>query len=85
MSRLGRQSAGIPACPAPPVRSRSGAPRPQAPAVYCGWQKGTALIPGFEVWTLLRDIEGHPAGSSVSRQTLELAGYWYPPVTRSPA
>ncbi len=85
MSRLGRQSPRIPACAASPVQSRSGAPRPQAPAVYCGWQKGTALIPGFEVWILVRDIEGHPAGSSVSRQTLELAGYWCPPVTHPPA
>lgn len=52
--------------------------RPLAPAVYVGWQPGTVHMPGFEIWTLTRAIAGHPAGSSVSRQTLELAGYLCP-------
>lgn len=46
-----------------------------APAVYYGWQDGTARMQGFELWLLTQDIDGHPAGSSVSRRTLEEAGY----------
>jgi hypothetical protein len=60
------------------VAGPSGRVRPAAPAVYAGWQPGTRHHPGFEIWTLTRDIAGHPAGSSVSRQTLELAGFACP-------
>lgn len=56
----------------------AGQARPLAPAVYAGWQPGTVHYPGFEIWTLTKDIAGHPAGSSVSRQTLELAGFACP-------
>ncbi len=54
-----------------------------APAVYQGFQEGTGKIPGFELYNLTEDIEGHPAGSTVSRQTLEQAGFTVPPQTQN--
>lgn len=45
-------------------------------ATYLGYQQGVIGAPGFTLWTLRQDIPGHPAGSTVSGETLEryLAG-----------
>ena len=51
--------------------------RPRAPAYFIGWQP----VPGgrpFALYNLTRAIPGHPAGSTVSRLTLEAAGYRVP-------
>ena len=47
-------------------------PKPIAPATYCG------VMLGIDLWTLTDDIPGHPCGSTVSRETLEGAGYRVP-------
>jgi hypothetical protein len=39
----------------------------------------------FELWTLTHDIPGHPEGSTLSRQTLEKAGYSVPSPEEQPA
>jgi hypothetical protein len=44
-------------------------------AHYHGIQRGFGLIPDFELWTPLVEWEGHPVGSTVSRQTMEQMGY----------
>jgi len=49
--------------------------RPQAPAVWLGYQHWRDLMPPVELYVLTRDIAGHPSGSTVSRQTLEAAGF----------
>lgn len=51
--------------------------RPVAPAVLLGWQEDGQ---GDEIalYNLTEDIEGHPAGSTVSARTLEAAGYRLP-------
>lgn len=50
-----------------------------APATFVGIQEG---IPGkiadIELYNLTQDIPGHPTGSTVSRQTLEKAGFAVP-------
>jgi hypothetical protein len=45
------------------------------PAYYNGIQRAEGNIPDFELWTPVIDWEGFPAGSTVSRQTIEKAGY----------
>lgn len=50
----------------------------QAPAIYRGMQDGFGIVPDFELWDLTADIPGHPSRSTVSRQTLEAAGYYVP-------
>ncbi len=55
-----------------------------APATYHAFQEGIEGIPGFELWNLTSDIPGHPAGSTVSRRTLEAAGYEVPPAPIKP-
>jgi len=53
--------------------------QPQAPAVFHSIQP--PMIPGqqpIELWNLTEDIPGHPKGSTVSRSTLEKAGYIVP-------
>lgn len=52
-----------------------------APATYLGIQKGFDTIKDIELYNLTDDIPGHPEGSTVSRQTLELAGYTVPQVS----
>ena len=57
------------------------APQPLvAPATFLGYQKfdhqGFELP--LELWTLIADIPGHPENSTVSRRTLEKAGYVVP-------
>lgn len=52
-----------------------------APARFDGMQDCAGIMPDFELWTLTEDIEGHPAGSTVSRQTLEAKGYVVPVVS----
>lgn len=54
-------------------------PLQDAPVVFLGWQDpcGTRTEP-IELWNLTQDIPGHSAGSTVSRETLERAGYWVP-------
>lgn len=53
---------------------------PLAPAVFLGVQEGYPArgIPDVELWNLTRGIAGHVAGSTVSRQTLERAGFFVP-------
>jgi hypothetical protein len=59
--------------------------RPVAPAIYRGWQPGNGSVPGFELWNLTAAVGAHPAGSTVSRATLEKAGYRIPPTKTTEA
>lgn len=52
----------------------------RAPAEFIGWQ-ADADGGHFELFNLTRAIPGHPFGSTVSRQTLEEAGFDVPPST----
>lgn len=53
--------------------------RRPAPATFRGVQEtGLDNFPAFELYDLTEDIPGHPKGSTVSRQTLERAGYHVP-------
>ena len=54
---------------------------PAAPATFIGIQDGFGLMPPIELYNLHTPVGEHPAGSSVSRQTLEKHGYAVPPVT----
>lgn len=47
-------------------------------AQFIGIQEGVGRQPAFELFNLLADIEGHPVGSTVSRATIEEAGYTCP-------
>src|SRR5689334_20190765 len=60
--------------------------RPTAPATFLGYQKFDApeVQQVFELWTLAEDIPGHSEGSTVSRRTLEEAGYIVPPPEGQP-
>ncbi len=49
-----------------------------APAVFIGTQSGFGIMPDMDLFNLTRDIEGHPEGSTVSRQTLEAHGFLVP-------
>lgn len=51
------------------------AARPMAPAVFIGVQDGFGLRPSFRLFNLTADIAGHPAGSTVSEETLTAAGF----------
>lgn len=46
-----------------------------APAIYVGLQPGFRHQPPIELYTLLAPVGEHPAGSTVSRQTLERHGF----------
>ena len=62
--------------------------RPTAPATFLGYQKlnDQGLEQPLELWTLTADIPGHPVSSTVSRRTLEKAGYVVPlPLEEPPA
>jgi hypothetical protein len=49
-----------------------------APATYCGILEGFDDVPSVELFNLTADIPGHCKESTVSRQTLESAGYFVP-------
>lgn len=57
----------------------------EAPATFLGIQKGPNGKPGIELYNLTQDVNGHPKGSTVSRQTLESAGFSVPEVLQSPS
>ena len=68
----------------PLKRPASGDTTPQplvAPATFLGYQKldSQGREQPLELWTLTADITGHPERSTVSRRTLEQAGYVVPP------
>lgn len=49
------------------------------PAIYVGLQAGFRKQPPIELYNLLAPVGNHPAGSTVSRQTLEKHGVDFPP------
>lgn len=59
----------------------------RTPAVFQGIQPGFLNLEPVELFTLLAPLGVHPAGSTVSRQTLEAHGYRVefrqPPAARS--
>lgn len=48
------------------------------PAVFLGIQPGFKNLPPVELYNLLAPVGHHPAGSTVSRKTLEDHGYLPP-------
>lgn len=50
----------------------------KTPAVYLGEQQGWGDQPGFHLYNLTAPIPGHPAGSTVSGDTLTRLGYPLP-------
>lgn len=58
-------------------------PLPVAPATYVGMQPGFRHIAPVELYNLTLPIGIHPAGSTVSRATLERHGYYVPARTAS--
>lgn len=54
-----------------------------APAIYLGTQPGFNDEPPIELFNLLAKVGDHPAGSTVSRKTLEHFGYKAPVLTPS--
>jgi hypothetical protein len=95
--QLGRAMAGdgVPLPAQPPALEQQPVPspatpvtaRPPAPAVFVGLQEGLPAaggrpaIAGFEIFNLTQDIPGHSKGSTVTRETLEKAGFDVPPRT----
>src|SRR5207247_5885388 len=71
------------------LASGSTAPLPPvAPAIFLGYQKSNdqGLELPLELWTLTAVISDHPLSSTVSRLTLEKAGYVVPlPLEELPA
>lgn len=54
--------------------------KPAAPAEFAFiWDTGEPSLPKLEMYNLTKDIPGHPKGSTVTRQTLEQAGFKVPP------
>jgi len=53
--------------------------KPPAPATFLGTQKGYKTIPDYDLYDLTQDLPGHPKGSTVTRETLEDAGFTVPP------
>ncbi len=47
----------------------------KVPAIFLGIQPGFLDLQPVELFTLLAPLGVHPAGSTVSRQTLEAHGY----------
>jgi hypothetical protein len=45
------------------------------PAIYNGYQEGTADFAGFELWTPVVEWDGHPAYSTFSLATILRAGF----------
>jgi hypothetical protein len=58
--------------------SRRNFPKPLAPARFKGWQERPSRRDPIELWNLTHDIPGHPAGSTVTRETIEKAGLYLP-------
>jgi hypothetical protein len=54
------------------------------PAVYLGTQPGFENLPPVELYNLKTNVGPHPAGSTVSRKTLEDNGFT-PPEVVAPA
>lgn len=54
------------------------------PAIFLGIQPGYENLPPVELYNLLAPVGHHPAGSTVSRKTLEDHGY-LPPRRTLPA
>jgi hypothetical protein len=56
-----------------------------APAIFLGFQPGINEHPGVELYNLLAPVGKHPAGSTVSRSTLERHGFKLPPLMETRA
>jgi hypothetical protein len=54
-----------------------------APAIFLGIQPGFNHLPTIELYNLLAKVGHHPAGSTVSRKTLEDHGYVPPAFSAS--
>jgi hypothetical protein len=65
------------------VQLATGSTRGTAPATFRGMQP-RLRGPAIELWNLNVDIPGHPAGSTVARETLEAAGLTLPPKRNAP-
>ena len=52
--------------------------RVKAPAEFIGLQPGIQQVPDIELFNLVGPVGPHPAGSTVSRKTLEAHGYSVP-------
>lgn len=79
--------ADLPEYVLPPLEEAWGDPTTQlrrAPATFLGVQKAYKQSPELELFNLTEDIPGHPAGSTVVRQTLEQAGFEVPPPDPTP-
>ena len=67
-----------------------GSQAPPAPAFFLGYLRGyladntPELRQELELWNLTEDIPGHPKGSTVSRSTLEMAGFAVLPPSEKP-
>jgi hypothetical protein len=57
----------------------------EQPFEFLGIQRGEGRWPDIELYNLTAPIGGHPAGSTVSRQTLEAHGYVVPARSQSEA
>jgi hypothetical protein len=51
--------------------------RPLAPATFTGVMKLDGL-PAIELFNLTKEVAGQPIGSTVSRDTIERAGFYLP-------
>ena len=51
-----------------------------APAIFDHVQEAPAPMAAMEMFTLTEDIPGHPKNSTISRATLEAAGFFVPPI-----
>jgi hypothetical protein len=74
----------------PVLRSEQGdgpIQKPIAPARFYAASvfTGDPWVPELELWNLTEDIDGHCAGSTVTRGTLEAKGYYVPPAWKDAA
>jgi len=65
------------------LREQYATPKPELKdgsevAVYLGWQSGGIFTQGFALYNLTQPVGIHPAGSTVSEQTLNRLGYSAP-------
>lgn len=60
------------------IAARMQRARATIPAYFTGIQEGGGLVPDIELWTLIHPVGIHPAGSTVSRTTIEAHGYSLP-------
>lgn len=54
-----------------------------APAVFVGIQPGFRHLPAIELYNLTEQVGVHPAGSTVSRGTLESHGFFVPALPKN--